>query len=65
MPFDLSRRALVAGAAAMLPTLAFAQGKPPAPGTSVLTGFHRAARLTAGFRRVPVPSRPTISGGIP
>lgn len=38
MPFDLSRRALVAGAAAMLPTLAFAQGKPPAPGTSVLTG---------------------------
>ena len=38
MPFDLSRRALVTGAAAMLPTLAFAQGKPPAPGTSVLTG---------------------------
>ena len=38
MKFDLSRRALVAGAAAMLPTMAFGQAKQPAPGTSVLTG---------------------------
>jgi len=39
MPFDLSRRTMLAGAATLLPTAALAQNKPlAAPGTSVLNG---------------------------